>query len=405
MMRHPALVALLSLAAPATAHAEDWRMILATEDIVMLFDADTVAVDKAARRVNAALYASKPDERGAVRYTVFEQIDCAGRRSEDVAITAFRPDDTPVSVPIDRPGFEAVTKDSITEVLYDQICAIKSTTGPKWGVFVQIPPAVAARQVFALLKLGLTSKQAAGVGSSEFYDDDALTSDLNTLEVPEAKRAQVHAIVADQITQKPPPPIVPLPSAVATGRVGQYVHSEMELASGIWLKADGTFDYGLTVGSLDETAHGRWTVEGDRVRLVNEPRPVASTITPGPAKNDPRVALSIAVVVPNGRNVEDIGIAVRFDAGEAVTGFTGTNGWALPPAEKRRPRSVMFWKESYSLRSRWFPIDGTATTLTFVFTPGDFGVVDFTDVQVTAEKDGLVVKRDGGEMRYTRRQK
>jgi hypothetical protein len=35
-------------------------------------------------------------------------------------------------------------------------------------------------------------------------------------------------------------------------------------ASGLWLKADGTFENFLTVGSLDEAARGRRTATGSR---------------------------------------------------------------------------------------------------------------------------------------------
>ena len=200
---------------------------------------------------------------------------------------------------------------------------------------------------------------------------------------------------------KPPPPIIPLPAAVASGRVGRYAHSEHELVSGIWLKADGTFRYGLTAGSLDETARGRWTANGSRIRLVSEPKPVPPAIAAGPAQRDPDAALSLRVVAPNGRGVPGVDPVVGFDAGDPAEGHTQADGWTLPAEEKRMPRWVEFSMESYGLRSPRFSIDrDSANALMFILAPNDIGVVDFTGTVVDAGKDGLVVHRGGTVMRF-----
>ena len=184
---------------------------------------------------------------------------------------------------------------------------------------------------------------------------------------------------------------------------GRYVHSEMELASGLWLKADGTFEYWLTVGSLDETARGRWTAEGDRIVLVNDPAPVPPIITPGRARLVPGTGFGLRVTLPTGQGVEGVNVVVGFDQGEPAEGYTQTDGWTLPGGDSRKPRWVQLSMPAYGLSSPRFPVDtAAANAVDYVLTPNDFGVVDLRTASVTRDGDALVLNRGGQGMRYER---
>ncbi len=195
-----------------------------------------------------------------------------------------------------------------------------------------------------------------------------------------------------------------LPSAQpANSWAGEYRMSQQELVAGIALNADGTFRYGLTVGSLDETASGRWTATDNHIQLINEPRPVPPAITAGPAMRDPKAGLSLKVIVPKGRGVAGVDLVVGFDDGDTVQDYTQVYGWTMPAEEKRAPRWVQFSLDSYGLRSPRFTIDlNVANTLTFILMPNDFGVVDFTGLPVEVDSNSLVIHRDGGDMRFRR---
>ncbi|QNA82742.1 hypothetical protein G4G27_01000 [Sphingomonas sp. So64.6b] len=196
---------------------------------------------------------------------------------------------------------------------------------------------------------------------------------------------------------------VPPPTPPANSWAGEYRISQHELVAGIALNTDGTFRYGLTVGSLDETASGRWSATGNHIQLVSEPRPVPPAITVGPALRDPKVGLSLKVIAPKGRGVAGVDLVVGFDDGGTVQDYTQVYGWTVPDEEKRAPRWVQFSLESYGLRSPRFPVDrNVANTLTFILTPNDFGVVDFTGVPVEVDSDSLVIHREGGDMRFRR---
>ena len=189
------------------------------------------------------------------------------------------------------------------------------------------------------------------------------------------------------------------PAALA----GDYVHSQMELAAGIRLKPDGTFEYGLTVGSLDESARGRWTVDGKRIELTSVPRPVAPTITAGPVETAPGQPFAIRVVGPNGRDVPGIDFTIEFDSGDPLRDYVPGGPWSLPAAERRTPRFIRFEKRSYRIRSERLPLDAAAGRVaTFVLTPNDFGVVDLTGVPAEIDGKTLTLHRAEGTMSFRR---
>lgn len=381
----------------------DWRMVFAGDIAVVVVNAETFRRDDAMRAFQMVLYFPKADENGVIGISGDLRLDCANHLREATGMRDIQPDGTTSPAKDAETGFIKIKPNTFGGVLQERMCEIKGQGSEMDGVFVQVSPYLAARSVFALLKLGLSSKQAAELATYRYQDAAAMATALGTAKVAASKLPAVRKVLSGQLVPapKPPPPIIPLPAAVASGRVGRYAHSEHELVSGIWLKADGTFQYGLTVGSLDETAKGRWTANGSRIHLVNEPKPVPPAITPGPAQRDADAALSLRVVVPNGRGVPGMDFVVGFDAGDPAEGYTQADGWTLPAEEKRTPRWVEFSMESYGLRSPRFSIDrDSANVLTFILAPNDIGVVDFTGMVVDADKDGLVIHRGGTVMRF-----
>ena len=59
---------------------------------------------------------------------------------------------------------------------------------------------------------------------------------------------------------------------VTAGPEGRYrLTGVQDAASGIELRADHTFSYGLSYGALDEMAEGVWKQAGDTVLLTTQP--------------------------------------------------------------------------------------------------------------------------------------
>jgi hypothetical protein len=188
--------------------------------------------------------------------------------------------------------------------------------------------------------------------------------------------------------------------------VGEYVHSEMELVAAIRLNQDGTFLYGLTVGSLDERAQGRWKASANHIELTSDPRPVAPVITPAKTAATPGKPFALRVVTSTGRDVPGVDLLLEFDAGEPLQSYTAGEPWTLPVEERRTPRFVTFSMPSYRLRSDRLPLDPRAGTVAnFTLVPNDFGVVDLTGVQARVQGSTLTLLRTEGAMLFRRAEK
>ncbi|NIJ18491.1 hypothetical protein FHS95_000160 [Sphingomonas naasensis] len=202
---------------------------------------------------------------------------------------------------------------------------------------------------------------------------------------------------AQEVPRAPAAPALASPA-------GEYRLSEMELVAGIRLNADGSFQYGLTVGALDESAQGRWEAAGNRIRLTSVPRPVAPTIAPARIETAaPGTPFAIRLVWPNGRDVPGVDLRIAFDSGEPLDSYLAGGPWSLPEGERRVPRFVTFSLAPYRLQSARLPLDAaTGRVAMFTLTPNDFGVIDLSDVPAEIVGDTLVLHRPEGTMRFKR---
>jgi hypothetical protein len=174
-----------------------------------------------------------------------------------------------------------------------------------------------------------------------------------------------------------------------------------DAASELILYPDGRFEYALAYGALDEQAKGRWTRDGDTVRLTTVPKPKPAVFSAGPAERDAKAPFTIKVTSPDGRGLAGVDFQLRFDSGEPVESYTQEYGWSLDPADERTPRSIRFAVPMYGLQSQTFPIDVTkANQFTFILTPNDLGTIDFENLPLTIVKDRLVMHRGGADLDY-----
>ena len=397
-----AWLAAVPVMGPSIAHAADWRIVIADPTVAVMVDADTFKRDGDMRSFRMAFHLAKTVDGGTTGFIGATRMDCAHKLSQTTELRDMRRDGTAAPSKDLDTSFVKVEPRSLNDVFFRRMCEIELPSDGVGGIALQVPPEIAARAVFGLMKLGLLSEPASRLAAYPYEDAETLERVLRNTRMTPAKRAAARRVLAAQVEPAPPPPtpIVPLPAAVASGRIGRYTHAEHELVAELWLRADGRFRYGLTVGSLDEVAEGRWTVDGSRIRLVSEPKPVPPAITAGPGRQDASVPLSLLVTTPNGNGLPGVDLVVGFDTGETTDGYTQADGWTLPTEEKRVPRWVEFSMESYGLKSQHFPVDrDQANALTFVLTPNDIGVIDLSGSMVEVNGRDLVVHRDGGTMR------
>jgi hypothetical protein len=191
---------------------------------------------------------------------------------------------------------------------------------------------------------------------------------------------------------------------LVAGPEGRYrLTGVQDAASGIELRADHSFSYGLSYGALDESAEGVWKQVGDTVLLTTQPTPKPPVITAGSAGHIDGPPLQLRVIGPNGRGIAGVDFELRFASGEPFTGYTQDYGWTPSRDETRTPVAVRFAMPMYAIESPEFPIDvARANDLVFVLTPNDFGVVDFRDQKLVVTPEALLMTRGKATLRYVR---
>lgn len=196
-----------------------------------------------------------------------------------------------------------------------------------------------------------------------------------------------------------------LAAPAPTDPAGHYrLREGPDVVSQLDIRRDGTFEYGLIAGALDEYATGRWRRVAGGIRLSTVPKPVPPAFSAGPAGRTADAPLRIHVLWPDGRDAIGTGLVLDFASGPPLdTYIGGPDGWTLPAGETRRPIAVTLALRMFGFTSPRFPIDAArANDLTFVITPHDLGRVDFEDLPLDVLPDRLVMHRGGGALTYER---
>ena len=151
--------------------------------------------------------------------------------------------------------------------------------------------------------------------------------------------------------------IAALPAIGADALAGEYAARIQEMASGLMLRADNTFEYYLTYGAADYSAKGSWRRDNDAVVLTSS----------GPAVQPIRVLRTakgttgttrIFVVGTNGQGAQHIDVLVKTADGE-LEGRTSREGLASFEV-KGSPKSVSIHIPVYDIEAGPFAIaDGT----------------------------------------------
>ena len=190
----------------------------------------------------------------------------------------------------------------------------------------------------------------------------------------------------------------------AVDPVGHYrLRDGPDVVSELDIRRDGSFEYGLIAGALDEYAKGRWRRVGREIRLTTVPKPVPPAFAAGPARKAPGL-LTLHVTWPDGRDAVGTDLLIAFDRGPPLQTYVGgPDGWTMPEGETRRPVAVTLRLDMFGFSSPPFAIDvDKANDLTFVITPHDLGRVDFEDLPLAIEPGKLVMRRGGERMDYVK---
>ena len=180
--------------------------------------------------------------------------------------------------------------------------------------------------------------------------------------------------------------------------VGRYDGSEMEMAMGMEIRADGTFGWGLTVGGLDMRASGRWSEDNGTITFVSDPKPVPPRFT-GPDVEQAEAAPLVRVVwSTTGEPFDYASIKAVCANGYIATGQVMSEGWN-PPEECDRVTSVQLREEIYEVIGAEHAVsddfaERERQTLVFQFERNDLGVADFEGISGRLE-NGMLKLSDG----------
>lgn len=193
-------------------------------------------------------------------------------------------------------------------------------------------------------------------------------------------------------------------SAQAPDLIGEYSLAEgPDVGGGLLIAADGTYEYGLAAGALDELSRGRWERQGEAICLVTDPKPVPPVFEKAEPLAVEGSVPTILVTWPNGEAVWGVTFKIGFDSGEPVEDYTQYNGWTLPDDETRVPRWIEVVEPIYDIRApRYDLTEADQGRLHVRLIPNDLGLIDLTGACIEARGNGVVMRRKEGELRFVR---
>lgn len=171
-------------------------------------------------------------------------------------------------------------------------------------------------------------------------------------------------------------------SKSASPFVGRYNGSSFETAMGMEIFADGTFAWGLSVGSLDMTAKGVWAQKGDLIDFTSKPPPVPPEMVWSGVEKRPDAPLVKVILADSGKPFEYADVRVECSSGNTVYGQIPAEGWSPDPGECANPVSIMVEQSNYEVTSQLYPLNKAdwepGDTIVFAFRRNDLGVMDMT---------------------------
>jgi hypothetical protein len=195
-----------------------------------------------------------------------------------------------------------------------------------------------------------------------------------------------------------------MPSAAAVTRVAghYYLEGVREVGSELLLRPDGSFDYMLAYGALDESGAGRWRTDGGAVVLQSNGVARAPSVTL--RKVIGRATDSIRVIVSDTLGRPISGIEVDFVRPKGGTSFAQTQQgeYVQHFARTDAPTEISVGYDMLNFMVAFPLARPPAAEYRFIFSPGDLGIRRFEAERLEIEDGALIMTRNGRRMRYVR---
>ena len=190
------------------------------------------------------------------------------------------------------------------------------------------------------------------------------------------------------------------PALTASPLVGTYTGNQTELAAGLRLKADGTFDYGLSYGALDERASGRWAERDGKVLLTTDPppRPPAFPVVSDTPSGDGK--LHVALDRPDALGGFTLTVRVTFAGADRPAFIEAGEDGTVPLPRGQTPVSIVPDLPVYDVPVAPYPLKSAGRSIVFRFEPNDLGVADFRDEPLAVDNGALILRRYDRTLRF-----
>ena len=194
--------------------------------------------------------------------------------------------------------------------------------------------------------------------------------------------------------------IIAAPATVS--RVGMYRVSQMEMAGGLELRADGRFRYAFDYGAIAETAEGDWIATATGVTLTSNPMPKAPSFELVADDPAPKGELWMTLEDPGfewGTPLKAIAITAA-DAGQGVEISADDQGRVNLSGEPAFAK-VAPMMPIYGATGEMFPLSPErGHRLRFRFHANDLGRVAFNRQPVRADGAKLLLDRFDATIRF-----
>ena len=183
---------------------------------------------------------------------------------------------------------------------------------------------------------------------------------------------------------------------------GVYDGGQMEIGAQLELKADGTFQYELAYGALDEQATGKWSLSGGQVLLTSAPVTPPHFTVVSQEKGDDG-ALKITMDFKDPYQQQDFDALIQKSDGKWEQEQLGVEGlsWAFAPSAP--PMSVRLAIPVYQFAGEEFKLDPKAGyTLVFHFDANDLGKVAFKATPMKIVNGELLLDRFDRTLKFRR---
>ncbi|MCB2076386.1 MAG: hypothetical protein KDE55_01680 [Novosphingobium sp.] len=181
---------------------------------------------------------------------------------------------------------------------------------------------------------------------------------------------------------------------------GYYEAHATEIAAALRLGPDGTYDFQLVYGALDEESHGVWKAGADAVLLTSEAyKPPDISLEDVSASADGGYRFELELSEHFSRQYFDV--RLEWDDGSVTFEQMQEDGLGLEPGT--RPVAARLVLPIFDLASDRVELPDKPARLKFQFSPNDIGKASFTDYPLAIDGGDLVMQRHGRELRFERR--